>query len=302
MIQLLNTILIGVTSGAIYALMAMAIVLVWRSTRVINFAQAGLALASTYIGYEALQIVNNYWIALICAMFAGAAISAFIEITFMRILLKHTSSGPIASVAPIIATLGLLGIIKALITMIWGGQDAVIKPPLSNTGFSIGTHTLVFSPMKLAIIISVALLVIVFSLIFQKTNIGLALRASAYAPEIARLAGVKVDLVRTLGWALSGASGAASGLLLTSNGNGAFSPESLEFSLLLVSGFISAVIGGLDSLVGAVIGGIVSGLVISFVLMYISGSLFFIAPFVVLLLVLFIRPQGIIGVKAGRRA
>ena len=302
MIQLLNTILIGVTSGAIYALMAMAIVLVWRSTRVINFAQAGLALASTYIGYEALQIVNNYWIALICAMFAGAAISAFIEITFMRILLKHTSSGPIASVAPIIATLGLLGIIKALITMIWGGQDAVIKPPLSNTGFSIGTHTLVFSPMKLAIIISVALLVIVFSLIFQKTNIGLALRASAYAPEIARLAGVKVDLVRTLGWALSGASGAAAGLLLTSNGNGAFSPESLEFSLLLVSGFISAVIGGLDSLVGAVIGGIVSGLVISFVLMYISGSLFFIAPFVVLLLVLFVRPQGIIGVKAGRRA
>ncbi|MEY4019935.1 MAG: hypothetical protein RL484_87 [Actinomycetota bacterium] len=302
MIQLLNTILIGVTSGAIYALMAMAIVLVWRSTRVINFAQAGLALTSTYIGYEAFQIVNNYWIALICAMFAGAAISAFIEIAFMRILLKHTSSGPIASVAPIIATLGLLGIIKALITIIWGGQDVVMTPPLSNTGFSIGTNTLVFSPMKLAIIVSVALLVIIFSLIFQKTNIGLALRASAYAPEIARLAGVKVDLVRTLGWALSGASGAAAGILLTSNGNGAFSPESLEFALLLVSGFIAAVIGGLDSLVGAVIGGIVSGLVISFVLMYISSSLFFIAPFVVLLLVLFIRPQGIIGVKAGRRA
>jgi branched-chain amino acid transport system permease protein len=302
MIQLLNTILIGVTSGAIYALMAMAIVLVWRSTRVINFAQAGLALASTYIGYEALQIVDNYWIALICAMFAGAAISAFIEITFMRILLKHTSSGPIASVAPIIATLGLLGIIKALITMIWGGQDAVIKPPLTNTGFSIGTHTLVFSPMKLAIIVSVALLVFVFSLIFQKTNIGLALRASAYAPEIARLAGVKVDLVRTLGWALSGASGAAAGLLLTSNGNGAFSPESAEFSLLFISGFIAAVVGGLDSLVGAVIGGIFLGLITAFVLMYISGSLFFIAPFVVLLLVLFIRPQGIIGVKAGRRA
>jgi branched-chain amino acid transport system permease protein len=302
MIQLLNTTLIGLTSGAIYALMAMAIVLVWRSTRVINFAQAGLALASTYIGYEAIHAFNNYWVALICAMMAGAALSAFIEIAFMRILLKHTSSGPIASVAPIIATLGLLGIVKALISMVWGGQDVVVKPPLSNIGFSIGTNTLVFSPMKLAIIISVALLVIVFSLIFQKTNIGLALRASAYSPEIARLAGVKVDVVRTLGWALSGASGAVAGLLLTSNGNGGFSPESMEFSLLLISGFIAAVIGGLDSLVGAVIGGIFLGLVTSFVLMYISGSLFFIAPFVVLLLVLFIRPQGIIGVKAGRRA
>jgi branched-chain amino acid transport system permease protein len=280
----------------------MAIVLVWRSTRVINFAQAGLALASTYIGYQVFQSVNNYWVALLVAMLAGAAISAFIEIAFMRILLKHTSSGPIASVAPIIATLGLLGIVKAIITMIWGGQDAAIKPPLSNTGFSIGSNTLVFSPMKLAIIISVAVLVIVFSLIFQKTNIGLALRASAYSPEIARLAGVKVDLVRTLGWALSGASGAVAGLLLTSNGNGSFSPESMEFSLLLISGFIAAVIGGLDSLVGAVIGGILLGLVTAFVLMYISGSLFFIAPFIVLLLVLFIRPQGIIGVKAGRRA
>ena len=302
MIQLLNTTLIGLTSGAIYSLMAMAIVLVWRSTRVINFAQAGLALASTYIGYQVFQSVDNYWVALLVAMLAGAAISAFIEIAFMRILLKHTSSGPIASVAPIIATLGLLGIVKAIITMIWGGQDAAIKPPLSNTGFSIGSNTLVFSPMKLAIIISVAVLVIVFSLIFQKTNIGLALRASAYSPEIARLAGVKVDLVRTLGWALSGASGAVAGLLLTSNGNGSFSPESMEFSLLLISGFIAAVIGGLDSLVGAVIGGILLGLVTAFVLMYISGSLFFIAPFIVLLLVLFIRPQGIIGVKAGRRA
>jgi branched-chain amino acid transport system permease protein len=76
----------------------------------------------------------------------------------------------------------------------------------------------------------------------------------------------------------------------------------MEFSLLLISGFIAAVIGGLDSLVGAVIGGILLGLVTAFVLMYISGSLFFIAPFIVLLLVLFIRPQGIIGVKAGRRA
>jgi len=156
--------------------------------------------------------------------------------------------------------------------------------------------------MKLAIVISVALLVIAFSLIFQKTNIGLALRASAFAPEIARLAGVRVDFVRTMGWALSGAAGAVAGLLLTSNGNGSFSPESIEFSLLLISGFIAAVIGGLESLVGAVIGGLVLGLVTAFVLMYISGSLFFIAPFVVLLLVLFIRPQGIIGAKAGRRA
>lgn len=302
MFQFINTVLIGLTSGSIYALMAIAMVLVWRSTRVINFAQAGLALASTYIGYTVMQHTGSYWIALPIAMVAGAAISALIETVFMRALVKHSSTGPIAGVAPIIATLGLLGIVKAAVTFIWGGAEVVVKAPLSNTGFTIGSNTLVFSPMKLAIVVSVALLLLILSLIFQKTNIGLALRASAFAPEIARLAGIKVDLVRTLGWALSGAAGAVAGLLLVSNGNGSLSPDSMEFSLLLISGFIAAVIGGLDSLVGAVIGGLFLGLVTSFVLIYISGSLFFIAPFVVLLLVLFIRPQGFIGVKAGRRA
>jgi branched-chain amino acid transport system permease protein len=302
MIQLLNTFLIGVTSGAIYALMALSIVLVWRSTRVINFAQAGQALTSTFIGYQTLHYVNSFWVALLVAMIGGALISALIEVTLMRVLLKHSSSGAIAGVAPIIATLGLLQVIQASITLIWGGGDVLLTPPLSNVGFTIGTNTLVFSPMKLAIILIVLLLLAALSLIFQKTSIGLSLRAAAFSPELARLAGVRVDAVRTLGWALSGATGAVAGLLLVANGNGSFSSASLEFSLLLISGFIAAVIGGLESILGAVLGGLALGILTAFVLMYVSDSLFFIAPFVILLLVLFIRPQGILGKKGGRRA
>lgn len=302
MFQLLNTLLIGITSGAIYALMALSIVLVWRSTRVINFAQAGQALTSTFIGYQTLAYVDSFWVALLVAMVGGALISALIEVTLMRVLLKHSSSGAIAGVAPIIATLGLLEVIQATITLIWGGADVLLTPPLSNVGFTIGTNTLVFSPMKLAIILIVLVLLAVLSLIFQKTSIGLSLRAAAFSPELARLAGVRVDAVRTLGWALSGATGAVAGLLLVSNGNGSFSTASLEFSLLLISGFIAAVIGGLESVLGAVLGGLALGIITAFVLMYVSDSLFFIAPFVILLLVLFIRPQGILGKKGGRRA
>ena len=302
MIQLINTLLIGVTAGGIYALMAIAIVLVWRSTRVINFAQAGMALLSTYFGYEAMVNFNSFWIALPVAMIGGAVFAALIELIFMRLLVKHSSSGPIASVAPIIATLGLLGVIRAVVSMVWGGQDVRITGPISNDGFSLGGETLVFSPLKLLILGSVIVLMLLLSILFQKTNIGLALRASAYAPEIARLSGVKVDLVRTMGWALAGAAGAVAGMFQTVNGNGNLSPDSIEFSLLLVSGFIAAVIGGLESLVGAVIGGLLLGILISFVLMYVSSALFFIAPFIILLIVLFIRPQGIIGAKAGRRA
>lgn len=302
MFQLLNTILIGITSGAIYSLMAIALVLVWRSTRVVNFAQAGQALLSTYIGFEFIQRFHSYWVALVLAMIAGAAISALVDVLFMRFLFSRNTQGPIAGVAPIIATLGLLGLIRGGIGIFLGGTDASIRPPISNMGFTISGHTLAFSPLKFLIVGAVAFLVLVLSLIFQRTNIGLALRASAYAPEIARLAGVRVDAVRTLGWALAGAAGAAAGMLQTPNGTGALSPDSLDFSLLLVFGFIAAVIGGLESLIGAVVGGLLLGLVLAFVLTYISGSLVFIAAFAVLILVLLLRPSGLIGTKRGRRA
>jgi len=300
--QILNTFLIGITAGSIYALMAISFVLVWRSTRVINFAQAGMALLSTYFGFEAVTRIGSFWIALPVAMIGGAIFAALVEVILMRLLVKHSTSGPIAAVAPIIATLGLLGLIRSVIAMIWGSQDLRIIPPVSNNGFTVNGETLVFSPLKLLILITTLVLMALLTILFQRTNLGLSLRASAHAPEIARLSGVRVDFIRTLGWALAGATGAVAGIFQTVNGNGNFSPDSIEFSLLLVSGFIAAVIGGLDSLLGAVIGGMFLGLTISFILMYVSSGLFFIAPFVILLTILFIRPQGILGVKAARRA
>jgi branched-chain amino acid transport system permease protein len=105
-----------------------------------------------------------------------------------------------------------------------------------------------------------------------------------------------------LGWAIAGASGAAAGILQTVNGTGVLTPESLEFSLLLVFGFIAAVIGGLESLPGAVLGSLILGLVLAFVQIYISGTLVFIVAFLLLLTLLIIRPQGFLGSKAGRRA
>ena len=301
MFTFIDTLLIGLTSGAVYSLMAIALVLVWRSTRVVNFAQAGQALLSTYIGYECMGRLHSFWIALALAMILGAGVSALIEMLFMRTLFKR-NTGPIAGVAPIIATLGLLGIIRGGIGIFMGGKETIIRPPLSNVGFTISGHTFALSPFKLVILSAVLIMMILLSLIFTKTNIGLALRASAYAPEIARLAGVKVDAIRTLGWAIAGAAGAAAGMLQTPNGTGALSPDSLEFSLLLVFGFIAAVIGGLESLVGAVIGGLLLGLVLAIVLMYVNATLLFMTAFVLLIVVLLVRPQGIMGKKAGRRA
>ena len=302
MIQLINMLLIGIGAGSIYALMAIAMVLVWRSTRVINFAQAGMALLSTYIGFELVQKTGNFWIALPLSMVLGALFSALVEILLIRTLIKHSTSGPVAGIVPIIATLGLLGFIRAMIGFIWGNQDIQIQPPLSKIGYKFGEETISLSPMNLLVLLTVLAMVLVLGFIFQKTSLGLSLRASAYSPEIAQLAGIRVGAIRTIGWAIAGAAGAAAGLLQTVNGTGAISPDSLEFSLLLTFGFIAAVIGGLESLPGAVLGAFVLGLVLAIVQIYISGTLVFIVAFALLLLVLLIRPQGFIGTKAGRRA
>ena len=300
--QFLDMLMIGVSAASIYSLMAISMVLVWRSTRVVNFAQAGMALLSAYFGYELVGRIGNFWIALPLAMILGAAFSAFIEFVLMRTLQKHSAQGAIAAIAPIIATLGLLGLIRATIGFIWGHSDVQLEAPLSKVGYKVGENTIAMSPMALFVIGFVVLLMIIVSVIFQKTNIGLALRASAYAPEIAQLAGIRVSGIRTLGWAIAGAAGAAAGILQTVNGTGALSPESLEFSLLLVFGFIAAVIGGLESLPGAVLGALILGLVLAFVQLYISGTLVFVVAFLLLLVVLVLRPQGFLGSKAGRRA
>jgi branched-chain amino acid transport system permease protein len=282
--------------------MAIAIVLVWRSTRVVNFAAGGIALASTFVGSTILEITGSFWIALPIAMLAGAALSAFIEYFFLRPLLKRSGDKNQEIFLPIIATLGILGIIKAVLHFIYGEKIGVLSPPLSDKGFIVSGESIALSPLRLLILGIVLVLMIALTLVFQRTNLGLSLRAASFAPEISRLSGIRVDLIRTLGWAISGAAGATAGILQTVNGAGSVTPEAFEFSLLLVFGFVAAVIGGIESLVGAVVGGLTLGVILAIILMYLGSSLVFFAAFVILILVLLLRPNGIIGVKGGRRA
>ena len=302
MFDFVNTLLIGITAGSIYSLMAIAIVLVWRSTRVVNFAAGGLALASSFVGAAVLEKTGSFWVALPLAMVAGAIFSAFIEYFFLRPLLKRSGGKGEEIFLPIIATLGLLGIIKAILNYIYGDRVGSLPPPLSDKGFIVSGQSIALSPMRILILGTVLVLMALLTLIFQRTNLGLSLRASSFAPEISRLAGIRVDLIRTVGWAISGAAGATAGILQTTNGSGSIAPESFEFSLLLVFGFVAAVIGGIESLIGAVVGGLTLGIVLAIILMYVGGSLVFFAAFLILILVLLLRPHGIIGVKGGRRA
>jgi len=297
MLEFFTAVLTSLSTGAIYALMSTALVLVWRSTRVINFAQAGQAVLSTYIGYEVTTRSGSYWIGFIGAVLSGAIIGAGIDRFFMRPIFKRVKSGPIVMIAPVVATLGLLGIIQAIVGFVWGLNYLTIAAPVSTEGLKVFGSVIAFSPFNLMVLISVTLSMILLTILFQKTNLGLALRASAYSPEIAKLSGIKVEAIRTIGWALAGAAGGLAGMLYVPGSY--LYPNSME--VLLVFGFIAAVIGGLDSLFGAVAGAMILGFAINFSTTYISYKLVFPTAFVILILVLLIKPGGVFSRKKGRK-
>lgn len=297
MLEFFTAVLTSLSTGAIYALMSTALVLVWRSTRVINFAQAGQAVLSTYIGYEVTSRSGSYWIGFIGAVLSGAIIGAGIDRFFMRPIFKRVKSGPIVMIAPVVATLGLLGIIQAIVGFVWGLNYLTIAAPVSTEGLKVFGSVIAFSPFNLMVLISVTLSMILLTILFQKTNLGLALRASAYSPEIAKLSGIKVEAIRTIGWALAGAAGGLAGMLYVPGSY--LYPNSME--VLLVFGFIAAVIGGLDSLFGAVAGAMILGFAINFSTTYISYKLVFPTAFVILILVLLIKPGGVFSSKKGRK-
>ena len=232
------------------------------------------------------------------AVVSGAIIGAVIDRFFMRPIFKRIKSGPIVMIAPVVATLGLLGIIQAIIGFIWGLTNQSIEAPVSTGGFKVMGTVIAFSQFNLLVLIFVALAMLLLTILFQKTDIGLALRASAYSPEIAKLSGIKVDSVRTLGWAIAGASGGLAGMLYIP-GYFLF-PNAMD--LLLVFGFVAAVIGGLESLFGAVVGAMILGFAINFATTYISAKLFFPTAFIVLVTVLLIKPAGLFGSKKSRSA
>jgi branched-chain amino acid transport system permease protein len=216
----------------------------------------------------------------------------------MRPIFKRVTSGPIVLIAPVVATLGLLGIIQAIIGIVWGLNIQSIQTPVANDGFNVNGTVIAFSLFNAFVLGTVTLTMILLTLLFQKTNIGLALRASAYSPEIAKLSGIRVDAVRTLGWAIAGAAGGLAGMLYIPGAS--LDPNAMD--ILLVFGFIAAVIGGLESMAGAVAGAMVLGFAIHFATTYISTTLVFLTAFAILILVLLIRPSGLFASKKSRSA
>ena len=290
MTNFIDYLLGGLGGGAIIALMALALVLTWRATRVVNFAQIGQAMFTTFIALSIQNLTGNWFIALLGAIVAGAILGVIVQYLVLRPVKRMDTSGAI------IATFGVLIALQAAAGMIWGGDQQAYPQPFSAAGISFLGRDWPFSVYDIVVVATTAVMVIALTLLFTRTNLGLAMRATAFNPEVARLSGVRVSRTLTIGWAIAGIVGAVAGVLVAPTAT--LSPNS--FDILLVFAFTAAVIGGLDSLVGAVALGIGTGLVLSLVSGYSDSSNAPVVALVLLALNLLLKPDGVFGHHSSR--
>ena len=282
----------GVTNGFVYAIVALALVMIWRATRVINYAQGAMGMFTTYITLFAISHGVTYWLAFVIALGGGFLLGAAIE----RVLVRPIETRPPLNL--VILTLGLLIFLEALAPMLFGGQVQSFPAPFSRIDLSIGATQLYISPFDIFVVGAVVVTMVALLLFFQRTTIGLRMRAAAFGPEIARLLGVRVGRMLTLGWGLAALLGAMAGVLIAP----AIFLYPNNMDEILVFGFIGAVLGGLDSPVGAVVGAVLVGLGLSYVGGYAGSDLQTIGGLVILIAVLMIRPQGLFAARRQREA
>ena len=292
--QFVNVTLNGLIQGMIYAAFALALVLIWRSTRIVNFAQGAMAAATSFIALALVQAGQSYWVALVVALVSGFLLGAVVE----RVVIRPVEGGP--ELNAVIVALGLFVAIEAGIAIVAGSSFQSFPAPFGLEGFRVGGTTIALTPNSLYVVGSVLVVMFLLIALFRFTRVGLAMRASAFGQEVARLLGVKVGRMLTLGWALAAVVGSLAGLLIA--GGGLVHPAYMDS--LIVFGFVAAVLGGLDSPIGAVIGGLLLGLLLSYVSGYVprGSGLVPLAALVILMVVLLVRPGGLFYSARTRRA
>jgi branched-chain amino acid transport system permease protein len=281
----------GISTGAIYGAVALALVLIWRATRIVNFAQGAMLMFTTFIASAVISSTGSYIFGFAVALCAGLVLGAVVE----RVVIRPIENAP--PLNAVIVTLGLYTVLVAAAGMIWGNTPRSFPAAFSLRGYKVGGTNLLFTPNDTFIVLVVIAVALILALLFRATSLGLQMRAAAFAPEVARLLGVRVGRIFTVGWGLAAVAGAIAGVLVAPSvflGPNSFDP-------ILISGFVAAVLGGLDSPPGAVIGGVLLGLALSYVSGYEGSALVPLAALVILMVVLMVRPTGLFSASQERR-
>ena len=291
--QFFQTLVSGLAQGSIYGSLALALVLIYKATEVINFAQGEMAMFTTYIAWALIEHRHlSYWWAFSLTL-AIAFVGGF---TLQRTIIRPLERASILTV--VMATIALLVILNGLAAWIWSPEIKFFPSPFPPTSWVIGgVHVAKQDVGTFGVTIGC---VIVLGAFFRFTKLGLAMRAGALNRDAARLLGVRTGWLLALGWGFAAALGAVSGMMVAPTVF--LTPNMMQ--AVLIYAFAAAVLGGLESPVGAVVGGLALGVLLSMLGQYVhfvTSELQLPVALAVLLVVLLVRPAGLLGRVVVRR-
>jgi branched-chain amino acid transport system permease protein len=285
----------GLVVGGIYALVALGFVIIYKSSGILNFAQGEFLMLGAY---ACLAIMTEARVPFAGAFVLTLLFSVALGLLLERVVLRPMLGEPIISV--IMVTLGLSSVLKAVVQGIWGTDTRPFPAVFPVEPVMLGP--LPVSQGNLWSLGCVAVLLVVLTLFFRRTRLGLAMRATAFSQQVALSMGISVRRIFALAWSIAAVVSAAGGILLGAVRGGV--DGSLAFYGLKVIPVV--ILGGLDSIAGAIVGGLVIGVLENLSGGYLDpmlgGGVKDVAPFVVLVLILMVRPQGLFGTVHARRA
>jgi branched-chain amino acid transport system permease protein len=291
MAELIQQIVSGLAEGAIYGSLALALVLIYRATHVVNFAQGEMAMFTTFIAWALMNRGLSYWPAFVLTL----AIAFVGGVAIERVLIRPVEQKSVLAI--VIVTIGILIALNGLAGWIWGADVKSFDSPFPNRTIDIGG--VVISTQNIGTFVVCLGTVALLWAFFQFTTIGLAMRAVAINPTVSRLSGVRVGWMLALGWGFAAVLGAIAGMMAAPTA--ALDPNMML--TILIYAFAAAVLGGIDSPVGALVGGLLLGVILNLVGRYIDflAALRLPSALLVLLVVLMIRPAGLFGQVVVRR-
>jgi len=290
--EFLQQVVSGLATGGIFASLALALVLIYNAMGLVNFAQGEMAMFATFLALVLIDHGVSYWIAFpltLAIAFAGGVV-------IQRVVIRPVERAPVLTL--VIVTLGLATLVNGMAGFLFGYVPRSFPSPFSAQTVNILGALASFQDLGV-IAVSGVVLVLIY-LLLQRTTLGLALRAASHHPEASRLLGIRVSWMLALGWGLASAVGAVSGmmaapiLLLQPN----------MMQTVIIYAFAAAVLGGIESPLGAVVGGLIVGVTVNLAGAYVpgvGGDLQLAVAFAIIIAVLVLKPNGLFGRAAVRR-
>ena len=279
--EVLQLLVSGVSQGCVYGLIALGFVLIYKATEMVNFAQGEIMMLGAFVAFTFTNLLGwPFWMAIVMTLLVMAAFGALTE----RLILRPMIGEPPFSV--LMLTIGLGFVLRAGAGAIWGNEPRTITTPYSGGIVDIGGVIIGYE--NIVIIAGTAVLCLVLYLFFQYSRVGIAMQAASQNQLAAYYMGIPVKRIYSLVWALSAGIAATAGILVA--------PVALIDPLMGFIGikaFAAAIVGGFGSLPGAILGGIIIGVVEQFAALYLPPGFSETSAYVILLVMLLVRPEGL---------